>query len=131
MALYTAWYDDISSVVSLLHSAVDDGLRRLRYERIKTEQLDASESLLSGKHVNLSMYTHWIWEVSGVPSAAVLCKKPPAQPCITAPLTFSRSDIGSTLSYVFIGKKSCLADTIKGRVTHVLGSPESFIGNKS
>ena len=57
MALYTAWYDDISSVVSLLHSAVDDGLRRLRYERIKTEQLDASESLLSGKHVNLSIPT--------------------------------------------------------------------------
>ena len=58
MALYTAWYDlwydDISSDASLLHSAVDHGFRRLGYERIKTEQLDAVESLLSGKDVFLS-----------------------------------------------------------------------------
>ena len=59
MALYTAWYDlwydDISSDASLLHSAVDHGFRRLGYERIKTEQLDAVESLLSGKDVFLSI----------------------------------------------------------------------------
>ena len=59
MALYTAWYDlwydDISSDASLLHSAVDHGFRRLGYERIKTEQLDTVESLLSGKDVFLSI----------------------------------------------------------------------------
>ena len=59
MAPYTTWYDDISSNASLLHSAVDDGLQRLGYERIKTEQLDAVESLLSGKHLILSIPTRF------------------------------------------------------------------------
>ena len=58
MALYTAWYDDISSDASLLHSAVDHGLRRLGYERIKTEQSEWQRRLLER--------THRIWEISGV-----------------------------------------------------------------
>ena len=57
MALYTAWYDNISSDMSLLHSAVDNGL--LGYERIRTEQLDVVESLLSGKDVFLSVPTRF------------------------------------------------------------------------
>ena len=57
MALYTAWYDNISSDASLLHSAVDDGLPGS--ERIRTEQLDIVESLLSGKDIFLRVPTRF------------------------------------------------------------------------
>lgn len=40
-----------------------------------------------------------MWEVSGVPAAAILHGKPPAQQCITVPLAFGRSDIAIALPY--------------------------------
>ena len=127
MALYTAWYNDISSDTSLLHSAVDDGLRRLRYGRIKIEQLDVVESPLSGKHVTLIVPTGFgkslVYQL-----AAVLCRKLSLMYDQVAKL------IAKGVKAVCIyGEKpsDVFADTIEGRVTHVLGSPESIIGKKS
>ena len=48
-----------SQVTSLFRNAVDNGLRSLGYERIKTKQLDAAESLLSGEYVFLSIPTRF------------------------------------------------------------------------
>lgn len=54
MALFRTWVDDHSSDTTLFCSAVDDGLHRLGYASIKSEQLDTVESLLRGEDVFMS-----------------------------------------------------------------------------
>ena len=100
MALYTAWYADISSNMSLLRSAVDHGVRMLGYERIKTEQLDTVENLLSGKDVFSSLPTRFgkslVYQTLPFCTESLLRNR--ASP-LHSP-SISRSDVTIALPYV-------------------------------
>ena len=57
MALFKTWMAEVSADPLLLARAVEEGLRKLGYESIKSEQLTAIESLLKGEDVFMSFPT--------------------------------------------------------------------------
>ena len=145
MALFRTWYDNITNDSSLLRSAVYNGLRRLGYKRIKTEQLDAVGSLLSGKDVFLSVPTRFgkslVYQL--LPFCAESLLRNRTSTC-HSPLVVVIAPLLSLIYYQMAklvtkgvkavcisGEKSSniFADIIEGRVTRVFGSPEAFIGN--
>ena len=52
MALYKTWVTELSSLVTC---AVEEGMRCMGYESIKSEQLSAVQSLLNGDDVLMSV----------------------------------------------------------------------------
>ena len=133
--------------MSLLQSAVDHGVRMLGYERIKTEQLDTVENLLSGKDVFSSLPTRFgkslVYQPLPFCTESLLRNRasPLHSPSVVvmSPLLSLMYDqvaklIAKGVKAVCIsGEKpsDAFADTVEGRVNHVIGSPESFIGNTS
>ena len=119
------------------------GLRRLGYERIKTEQLDAVESLLSGKDAFLSVPTRFgkslVYQL--LPFCAESLLRNRASPrhsplvIVISPLLSLMYDqvaklVAKGVKAVCISDEkpsNVFADAIKGRVTHVFGSPESLL----
>ena len=143
MALLSYWKDAITADPSLLHSAIEHGLRVLGYECIKPEQLTAVQNLLSGDNVFMSVPTGFgkslVFQVLPFCAERLLRsgRSEPMMPVVVviSPLLSLMHDQVTKL--VSKGVKAvCVsgdavdfqADILDGRVTHVFGSPEAFVG---
>ena len=119
------------------------------YERIKPEQLTVIESLLKGNDVFVSMSTGFgkslVYQLLPFCSESLLrfCNSSQtstsAVVVIVSPLISLMHDQVSKLGAkgvkaVCISRevsKDAFADVVEGQDTHILGSPEAFIGNKT
>ena len=149
MALFKAWITEISANPSLVTRAVEEGLYQLGYESIKPEQLTAVESLLKGDDVFISVPTGFgkslVYQLLPFCSESLLRSCKPSQTfkspvvVVVSPLISLMHDQVSKLvakgvkAICISGEKSddTFADVVEGRVTHVFGSPEAFVGNKT
>ncbi len=57
MALLNAWRSSVATDPTVLAAAVEYGIQKLGYERIKPEQLSAVQAALKGEHVFVSVPT--------------------------------------------------------------------------
>ena len=141
------WEVDISQDPSLLADAVEYGLSKLGYVSIKPEQLSAVHCLLKGQNVFLSVSTGFgkslMYQL--LPFCAErLLKAQPSQKMpvvvVISPLVSLMYDQVSKLlcknvrALCISGDQDAANDTyievVEGRVTHLFGSPEAFIGNE-
>ena len=149
MALCRVWQNRISTNLQLLASAIEEGLHRLGYDCIKEQQLDAVESMLKGNDVFVSVPTGFgkslVYQILPFCAEYILCHSSSdlnVVPVVVViwPLLSLMDDQVSKLASKDVkagcisgtgdSSASVLSDMVEGKVTHIFGSPEAFIGNK-
>ena len=149
MALYKTWVTELSTDPSLVTRAVEEGMRCMGYESIKSEQLSAVQSLLNGDDVLMSVPTGFgkslVYQLlpfcadSLLRSCTSSQTSQPSVVVVVSPLISLMEDqvsklVAKGVKAVRISgetSRDCIADVVEGRVTHIFGSPEAFIGNKT
>ena len=143
--MFKTWKVELSRHPSLLADAVEYGLIKLGYESIKSEQLSAVHCLLHGNNAFVSVPTGFgkslVYQI--LPFCAERLLQPQSshiRPVVVviSPLLSLMHNQVSVLSSKKV-RAMCISgnqntndaylDVVEGRVTHLFGSPEAFIGN--
>ena len=132
---------------SVLSTSIKYGLQKMDYDHIKPEQLSAVQSVLRGNSVFMSVPTGFskllVYQLLPLCAESLLQSSGQTEPTtpivvVVSPLLSLMHDqvsklVAKNVQAVYISDATSnhvCEDNLDGRVTHVFGSPEAFVGTK-
>jgi len=137
----------VTADASVLSTSIEYGLQKMGYDRIKPEQLGAVQSVLRGDSVFMSVPTGFgkslVYQLLPLCAKSLLQSSGRTEPTtpivvVVSPLLSLMHDqvsklVAKSVQAVYISDATSNRvheDILDGRVTHVFGSPEAFVGSK-